>query len=79
MMKIFILCTSVLGLTLSAWAEQKPARKLTLDYEDELVIGSQKGPNMMFTQVISSEGQKRLIPLRNDFLREMKRSANKKK
>lgn len=56
-----------------AFAEEK--RKATIDFEDELVEGELKKPELFYLLQKKQFNYKRLIKLRENFLPEMRRDA----
>jgi len=71
-----LLVGSGLGLIVnSAVAEDKEKRKATIDFEDELVEGELKKPELFYLLQKKQFNYKRLIKLRENFLPEMRRDA----
>lgn len=58
-----------------AIAEEKEKRKATIDFEDELVEGELKKPELFYLLQKKQFNYKRLIKLRENFLPEMRRDA----
>ena len=58
-----------------AIAEDKEKRKATIDFEDELVEGELKKPELFYLLQKKQFNYKRLIKLRENFLPEMRRDA----
>jgi hypothetical protein len=58
-----------------ASAEEKEKRKATIDFEDELVEGELKKPELFYLLQKKQFNYKRLIKLRENFLPEMRRDA----
>ena len=67
------------SLSLSAFAEdaapKKAPRKATLNFEDELVEGSTQKPELFYLFQQKNFNYKRLIKLRENFLPEMRKTA----
>jgi hypothetical protein len=61
------------GVVTKAKAEEK--RKATIDFEDELVEGELKKPELFYLLQKKQFNYKRLIKLRENFLPEMRRDA----
>jgi hypothetical protein len=68
---LLVLCGG--WLTNRAVAEEK--RKATIDFEDELVEGELKKPELFYLLQKKQFNYKRLIKLRENFLPEMRRDA----
>jgi len=76
LMVSLLLVGSGLGLIVnSAVAEDKEKRKATIDFEDELVEGELKKPELFYLLQKKQFNYKRLIKLRENFLPEMRRDA----
>jgi hypothetical protein len=56
-------------------SEAEEKRKATIDFEDELVEGELKKPELFYLLQKKQFNYKRLIKLREDFLPEMRRDA----
>ena len=56
-----------------SWAQEK--KKATIDFEDELVEGELKKPELFYLLQKKQFNYKRLIKLRENFLPEMRRDA----
>lgn len=63
------------SLNASAQAGGADKRKATIDFEDELIEGEVKKPELFYLLQKKQFNFKRLIKLRNDFLPEMKRTS----
>lgn len=55
--------------------ESDDKKRTSIDFEDELIQGEMKKPELFYLLQKKQFNFKRLIKLRNDFLPEMKRSA----
>jgi len=62
---------------LSEWsyAQSKEKRKATIDFEDELIEGEVKKPELFYLLQKKQFNFKRLIKLRDDFIPEMERTS----
>lgn len=73
-----IACFNLMGISLAEHAaaeEQKAKKKTSIDFEDELVEGEVKKPELFYLLQKKQFNFKRLIKLREDFLPEMRRDA----
>jgi hypothetical protein len=66
----------VLCFSAPAFAEETQKRKTKIDFEDELVEGEVKKPELFYLLQKKQFNFKRLIKLREDFLPEMRRDAD---
>lgn len=72
----FLLILLTFGvLNQSAQAQSKKPRTATIDFEDELIEGEVKKPELFYLLQKKQFNFKRLIKLRNDFLPEMRRTS----
>ncbi|MBX3021529.1 MAG: hypothetical protein KF799_07620 [Bdellovibrionales bacterium] len=67
------------GQTKSAGGGAKPKKQTKIDFEDELVEGELKKPELFYLLQKKQFNFKRLIKLREDFLPEMRRDADEVK
>lgn len=71
----------VVGFSISASAQspaaktEKDKRKTSIDFEDELIQGEVKKPELFYLLQKKQFNFKRLIKLREDFLPEMRRTS----
>lgn len=73
---------TVVASTLSFWAQaqtsakaEKDKRKQSIDFEEDLIKGEVKKPELFYLLQKKQFNFKRLIKLRDDFLPEMRRTA----
>ena len=82
---LIVVALSSLSFNLVAHADsnadkaEKGKRKTTIDFEDELVEGAVKKPELFYLLQKKQFNFKRLIKLRDNFLPEMRRDANELK
>ena len=73
----FLIC--ILALNSSAIAQNKSKKKPrpsnTIDFEDELILGEKKNPELIHLFQKKQFNFKRLIKLRKNFLPEMRKTA----
>jgi len=80
-LKIFIIIFSVFSFSLISFGQSasvensKPAKKQTLNFEDELVQGNAQKPDLFYLFQRKDMNQGRLIKLRQNFLPEMRKTA----
>jgi hypothetical protein len=58
-----------------AYAQEKPEKKQTLSFEDELVEGATQKPELFYLFQKKNFNYKRLIKLRENFLPEMRKTS----
>jgi hypothetical protein len=72
---VFVLAVGILS-TRSAQAQKTDEKKrTTIDFEDELIQGEVKKPELFYLMQKKQFNFKRLIKLRTDFIPEMRRSS----
>lgn len=75
-MIILRLLLAGLGLFFATLGYAQEKRKATIDFEDELVEGELKKPELFYLLQKKQFNYKRLIKLRENFLPEMRRDAD---
>ena len=79
--KIFVrwVCAFILAsislASVNSHAQNKKPRTATIDFEDELIEGEVKKPELFYLLQKKQFNFKRLIKLRNNFLPEMRRTS----
>lgn len=79
--RIWILISTMIGLVSPFAHAQQPTktekdkRKTSIDFEDELIQGEVKKPELFYLLQKKQFNFKRLIKLREDFLPEMRRTS----
>lgn len=76
---IFCLATTALSLSsnyaIAQEKQEKPERKQSLSFEDELVEGSTQKPELFYLFQKKNFNYKRLIKLRENFIPEMRKTS----
>lgn len=73
--RIVVVLLALTVLSVKAQEGKGQRKKQTIDFEDELVEGELKKPELFYLLQKKQFNYKRLIKLREDFLPEMKRDA----
>jgi hypothetical protein len=78
MMKSTILLTiiSFVLVPLSSFAAEPPAKKTTVNFEDQLVEGQASKPDLLYMLTKKNAKYKKLIRLRENFLPELRQTSN---
>jgi hypothetical protein len=78
MMKATILLTiiSFVLVPLSSFAAEPPAKKTTVNFEDQLVEGQASKPDLLYMLTKKNAKYKKLIRLRENFLPELRQTSN---
>ncbi len=75
--QVFFLCVSLIGV--SAWAqedgESDESKRNIINFEDQLVEGKTKKPELVILLQQKQFNYERLIRLRNNFLPELRKTA----
>jgi hypothetical protein len=72
---IFAVLAIIVGDNAHAQAGGADKKRATIDFEDELIEGEVKKPELFYLLQKKQFNFKRLIKLRNDFLPEMRRTS----
>lgn len=75
---VYLLAVILLSVVVPTWAQQKPAddkRTTAINFDDELIEGEVKKPELMYLLQKKQFNYKRLIKLRENFLPEMRQTA----
>lgn len=78
MYRLFQICVVLFVtsfLTSTAYAQKKSGKRQTIDFEDELIEGEVKKPELFYLLQKKQFNFRRLIKLRNNFLPEMERTS----
>ena len=78
--RFIIIISSIIVLISSAFAQQLPAvpkaKKTTVNFEDQLIEGQAQKPDLLYLLQKKKFNYKKLIRLRENFLPELRQTAN---
>lgn len=73
---IKVILTSIFLITSSLAYAQQGSKKTTINFEDQLIEGQSKNPDLLILLKKKKFNYKKLIRLRENFLPEMRKSSN---
>ena len=74
--RVFILFLLTTLLSSGVLAKRRKSKRTTINFEDQLIKGQNQKPDLMYIMQKKQFNYKRLIRLRENFLPEMRETAN---
>ncbi len=72
---VYLLCLFIFQMAHSEEAPKKSNKKVSIDFEEDLVEGTAQKPDLMFLFQKKNFNYKKLIRLRENFLPEMRKTS----